>query len=101
MLFLYYITSGYGTPVINTTAGKIIGGMCAIAGVPLFAIPIPILSKHLERVYQRELRKNEWLKERMGAMERARYVIIFYYRLFIYLLFLLSPFYLVETAIKL
>eukprot|EP00116_Pleurobrachia_bachei_P001958 sb/3462220/ len=64
-------TIGYGEPTINTVAGKIFGGMCAIAGVPLFAIPIPILSKHLERVYQREVRKDEFLKEQMQIIARA------------------------------
>ena len=64
-------TVGYGTPDIHTTAGKIVGGMCAIAGVPLFAIPIPILSKHLERVYQRELRKNEYIKNTMVILVRG------------------------------
>ena len=64
-------TVGYGTPEIHTTAGKIVGSMCAIAGVPLFAIPIPILSKHLERVYQREVRKNEYMKDIMAGLVRG------------------------------
>ena len=64
-------TIGYGSPEILTTAGKVIGGFCAIAGVPLFAIPIPILSKHLDRSIQREQRKNEYMRERMGSLSRG------------------------------
>ena len=64
-------TIGYGSPAILTTAGKIIGGFCAIAGVPLFAIPIPILSKHLDRSIQREQRKNEYMRERMSSLSRG------------------------------
>ena len=64
-------TIGYGSPEILTTAGKVIGGFCAIAGVPLFAIPIPILSKHLDRSIQREQRKNEFMRERMGSLSRG------------------------------
>ncbi|KAL5260390.1 hypothetical protein ACHWQZ_G010492 [Mnemiopsis leidyi] len=61
-------TIGYGNTKIHTTAGKVVGALCAISGVPLFAIPIPILSKHLERVYQRELRRNKLLNLKMKLL---------------------------------
>jgi hypothetical protein len=64
-------TIGYGSPDILTTAGKIIGGFCAITGVPLFAIPIPILSKHLDRSIQREQRKNDYMSEKMNNLSRG------------------------------
>lgn len=62
----------YGNTKIHTTAGKVVGALCAISGVPLFAIPIPILSKHLERVYQRELRRNKLLNLKMKLLAQVR-----------------------------
>jgi hypothetical protein len=64
-------TIGYGDePHVKSTPGKIVAAMCAISGVFLFAIPIPILSKHLERVDMRERKKNKRMNVRMRRLSQ-------------------------------
>ena len=48
------------------------GGLCAIAGVPLFAIPIPIISKHLERVYRREKFRKEYMMKTVKMLAQVQ-----------------------------
>lgn len=50
-------TVGYGDIVPTTTFGKILGGMFAIIGVGLFALPAGILSSGFYEVFQQKTRK--------------------------------------------
>ncbi|XP_057306017.1 shaker-related potassium channel tsha2-like isoform X1 [Hydractinia symbiolongicarpus] len=46
-------TVGYGDEVPHSTAGRLIGAVCAMTGILVIAMPIPIIVNNFTRQYQR------------------------------------------------
>merc|ERR1712037_846351 len=59
-------TVGYGEVVPITGLGRLVGAVCAIFGILVIALPIPIIGNQFSRYYQREQRKTKLL-QRMEA----------------------------------
>ena len=62
---------GYGDISPVTGFGKVIGSCCAICGVLVIALPIPIIGNNFAAFYKNE-RRREQLAEKKLAIERAR-----------------------------
>ena len=44
-------TVGYGDMIPKTTFGKIVGSILALIGLPLIAIPMPLIMTKFEKLY--------------------------------------------------
>ncbi|XP_063053629.1 shaker-related potassium channel tsha2-like [Engraulis encrasicolus] len=52
-------TVGYGDMSPVTTGGKLVGSMCAIAGVLTIALPVPVIVSNFSYYYRRETSKED------------------------------------------
>ena len=66
---------GYGTQSPSSITGKAIGGVCAIVGVFILTLPVPIVVNSFAAYYKNRLWRNEVAhKRRIRASEQAKLV---------------------------
>ena len=71
-------TVGYGDMQPTTVLGKLVGSMCAISGVLVMSIPIPIIVNNFNKFYEKAKIEEEILakKKRTSWEEAKRGIII-------------------------
>merc|ERR1719225_782757 len=68
-------TVGYGTQTPESITGKAIGGFCAIVGVFILTLPVPIVVNSFASYYKNRLWRNEVAHKRsVRAAEQAELV---------------------------
>jgi hypothetical protein len=56
-------TVGYGDKAPISSWGKVIGSMCAIAGVLTLALPVPVIVSNFSYFYNQDKERREWSQE--------------------------------------
>ena len=62
-------TVGYGDKVPKTLIGKLLGSMCAIVGVLMIALPVPVIVSNFEFFYKRDCINYETVKKKRHTAE--------------------------------
>ena len=74
-LLYHKILVGYGTQTPQSIAGKAIGGFCAIVGVFILTLPVPIVVNSFASYYKNRLWRNEVAHKRtVRAAQQAELV---------------------------
>jgi len=61
-------TVGYGDIFPTTPLGKLVGSMCAISGVLVMSLPIPIIAGNFEKFHKTQHKKNKLLRRRAATV---------------------------------
>ena len=73
--WFFWSTVGYGTQTPQSITGKAIGGFCAIVGVFILTLPVPIVVNSFASYYKNRLWRNEVAHKRsVRAAEQAELV---------------------------
>ncbi|XP_016078808.1 PREDICTED: potassium voltage-gated channel subfamily A member 10 [Miniopterus natalensis] len=64
-------TVGYGDMCPTTAGGKIVGILCAIAGVLTIALPVPVIVSNFNYFYHRETEKGQGQKDAPGEFNKV------------------------------
>ena len=56
---MFFFVVGYGTQTPSSITGKAIGGFCAIVGVFILTLPVPIVVNSFASYYKNRLWRNE------------------------------------------
>ena len=59
LFILFTFSVGYGTQTPSSITGKAIGGFCAIVGVFILTLPVPIVVNSFASYYKNRLWRNE------------------------------------------
>ena len=87
----FYFSVGYGTQTPQSITGKAIGGFCAIVGVFILTLPVPIVVNSFASYYKNRLWRNEVAHKR-SVRAAGMYLFLcscFYFR-FLFFIFFLS-----------
>ena len=86
----FYFSVGYGTQTPQSITGKAIGGFCAIVGVFILTLPVPIVVNSFASYYKNRLWRNEVAHKRSVRAAGIYFCVLscFYFRfLFWYFFF--------------
>ena len=56
----------------TTTMGQILGGVCAVAGVFILALPVPIVVNSFATCYKNQMWRNEVSQKRLDQLNRIK-----------------------------
>ncbi|KAJ8955318.1 hypothetical protein NQ318_003411, partial [Aromia moschata] len=62
----------YGDMVPAAIAGKIVGGVCSLSGVPVIALPVPVIVSNFSRIYHQNQRADKRKAQRKARLARIR-----------------------------
>ena len=75
MMLMKNFSVGYGTQTPQSITGKAIGGFCAIVGVFILTLPVPIVVNSFASYYKNRLWRNEVAHKRsVRAAQQAELV---------------------------
>ena len=84
----FYFSVGYGTQTPQSITGKAIGGFCAIVGVFILTLPVPIVVNSFASYYKNRLWRNEVAHKRsVRAAGMYLFLCSFFYFRFLFLYF--------------
>ena len=85
----FYFSVGYGTQTPQSITGKAIGGFCAIVGVFILTLPVPIVVNSFASYYKNRLWRNEVAHKRSVRAAGIYFCVLncFYFCFLFYIFF--------------